>query len=453
MFTKPRLAIKASMAALALVSFSCANACAKDDPTKEEKALYDALKARFNDNKALAVPVASDANDRRLDVSEFMATENTEKLLAKKDCPAGKAAKKVEIYASFRLVHWEGSEEYAGAMGTESSSTEFIDEKGGKLKTLKKGADGKWPPITHKVYYKFFVAFDKDKVTEPTDDRYLKWFNVSLFYHEMLHGQLTYNRIKDTEWAGWETACDAGLPNANFIKKGVKTADVEHQTIEPAQAKLLASALETKEKFEVTVLEITGEAGKKDDRGNRTFKKEIALPEKFREKDDLSITQKMLKNISDLADAEIDEKKGKITVSGAIGGDAPGRLLVYVDPPSIALLIFFTIALPTDVVIATAIDCDCANTTAPNIGGAATEQCLRQEQNLRQAADKDAIKLSIANGIITSSNTPLCDSVTAGAAGWPLIGGSANSPADREPEMACPADLTQEERVADECGG
>jgi hypothetical protein len=88
-----------------------------------------------------------------------------------------------------------------------------------------------------------------------------------------------------------------------------------------------------------------------------------------------------------------------------------------------------------------AINCDCANTTAPNIGGAATRQCLGGERELMRAIAAGGLQLVTSNGRITSANRPLCDGVAAGPAAWPTIGASAKSPYEGQPAPPpCPTD-------------
>ena len=77
---------------------------------------------------------------------------------------------------------------------------------------------------------------------------------------------------------------------------------------------------------------------------------------------------------------------------------------------------------PTELVVSEGISCDCNNTQAPNIGGAATRQCLASEQALKKAAVGGQLKVQIENGKIVSSSVNLCDSVTQGPAAWPAIG-------------------------------
>jgi len=83
---------------------------------------------------------------------------------------------------------------------------------------------------------------------------------------------------------------------------------------------------------------------------------------------------------------------------------------------------------PREVIVSSGINCDCDNTDAPNIGGAATRQCLESERNLKAAAAQHKLKLQIENGKIGSSSINLCDSVTAGPAAWPNVRAPAKSP-------------------------
>ncbi|HEY6350165.1 MAG TPA: hypothetical protein VI636_12230 [Candidatus Angelobacter sp.] len=83
---------------------------------------------------------------------------------------------------------------------------------------------------------------------------------------------------------------------------------------------------------------------------------------------------------------------------------------------------------PTELVVSEGVSCDCDNTQAPNIGGAATRQCLASEQALKKAAAAGQLKLQIENGKIISSSANLCDSVTQGSAAWPAIGAPSSRP-------------------------
>ena len=79
------------------------------------------------------------------------------------------------------------------------------------------------------------------------------------------------------------------------------------------------------------------------------------------------------------------------------------------------------------VVVHGGINCDCANTDAPNIGGAAVRQCRRSEDQLKALAAKGELKLEVANGKIASGSA-VCDGVTAGPGAWPVVGAKAKSP-------------------------
>lgn len=76
------------------------------------------------------------------------------------------------------------------------------------------------------------------------------------------------------------------------------------------------------------------------------------------------------------------------------------------------------------------INCDCANTQAPDIGGAATRQCQDYERKLKEAAAAKKVQLVVSNGKITGFQgvAILCDDVTSGPAAWPLVGAPAKSP-------------------------
>lgn len=74
----------------------------------------------------------------------------------------------------------------------------------------------------------------------------------------------------------------------------------------------------------------------------------------------------------------------------------------------------------TPTIVASSINCDCANTEAPNIGGAAVRQCLKAEDILKAKAVAGQLKLEVVDGKIVGGD--VCDYVTAGPAAWPVKG-------------------------------
>lgn len=72
------------------------------------------------------------------------------------------------------------------------------------------------------------------------------------------------------------------------------------------------------------------------------------------------------------------------------------------------------------------VNCDCGNTEAPDIGGAATRQCLKAERDLMSLAGQDALVFEVEDDKLKSG--PSCDSVTAGPGAWPVLGASTTPP-------------------------
>jgi tetratricopeptide (TPR) repeat protein len=77
---------------------------------------------------------------------------------------------------------------------------------------------------------------------------------------------------------------------------------------------------------------------------------------------------------------------------------------------------------------ATAINCDCFNTPAPNIGGAAVRQCLKGERTLMAKAARGELRIDVVDGKITGPAENMCDLVAAGPDAWPYRGKPASAP-------------------------
>jgi len=294
-------------------------------PTDAEKTFYKAMKDRFISKPEFGKPDAADSKDKRIDVNEFLSTEGTPKLIASKVCPAGSSVDRVEIHASFELVHWEDGGEAAGAIKLIEVKQELKD----KVK---------------KLIYRFGVMFNSESGSAAESNDFGKWNNAGLFYHEMLHGQLTYNRMKDPNWAGWAQACKCDKPNPNFIAKGVKAEEQEHLTIGPAQETYLIAALRAQANMSVSVFTTTGISGEKDGDGNRAFTKEIELPANLAEKEELGITIIVKENVE--GEPTVKVKDQTVTITGKVKDDKTARLVVLLDPPGIGFLVHLTVLPP-----------------------------------------------------------------------------------------------------------
>jgi hypothetical protein len=294
--------------------------------------------------------------------------------------------------------------------------------------------------------YKFFVTFDEAALAPHEGDEVGRWINAKVFYHEMLHGQLAYRRVAGINWAGWARLC-AGEDFAEVT--GDEAAD--HKVIQPVEERYLAGVLRQREGMNVQVLRVTRYVGDPDAEGNRRFAETIAIPERFATKRDAQTGQSrvnamaiQLANVTEVETPDVDVPARTVTVSGtAKGKDA--RVLVTIDPPAEVLLVYLNLPAPPSQSLAATIDCDCAGTTAPNLGGAATEQCLRQERALMRQAAAGMLTLAAAGGRIVSASKALCDSVTAGPAGWPILGGP-EGPANQggSPPAWCTSDAPAE---------
>ena len=217
---------------------------------------------------------------------------------------------------SFRLVHWDGKAP-AGESGT------F-----GLEKVASEVANG-----VKKLTYSYAVMFDVTSLQPQENDKLAKWQNAGLFYHEMLHGQLTLDRIKNQNWSGWETACKCHKPNLDFVGKGKHAADEEHLKIYPAQDEFFRQAVQAKEN--VTVVVVHGSVGANKE---RKFKKTIKIPDGLAEKDPLSETPYWDREIDGEPKVQIDREKGEITVEGKLKDDKDGDVTLVLDPPSVAAL-------------------------------------------------------------------------------------------------------------------
>ena len=86
------------------------------------------------------------------------------------------------------------------------------------------------------------------------------------------------------------------------------------------------------------------------------------------------------------------------------------------------------------------VNCDCANTEAPNIGGAAVRQCLGQERNLMSLAGQDELAFEVEDDKLKTGD--FCDFVSAGPGAWPYEGASVTppNPGPDPPQCADPPD-------------
>jgi hypothetical protein len=297
------------------------------DPSDAEKDFYRAVKDRFTANPELGRPDPADATDRRIDVSEFLGSEGTDVSVATKNCPRGGPVDSVEIRASFRLVAWDpkATGDASGKLGQEDIKREISGRR-------------------KKITYLFYVMFDREKLKDAEDDQVGKWDNARLFYHEMMHGQLTFNRIKAPDWSGWEFACKCQIPNPLFVGDGVSGSDEEHKLIEPAEDKFLVTALREKEGLTVEVFDATSVAGDKDAEGNRPFRKEITIPDELLEKETLNFSLRPGGGIQDVS-GNIDRDRGVLVVEGKLSDDEKGDVLVTLDPPA-RIAVFHLRVLP-----------------------------------------------------------------------------------------------------------
>lgn len=302
------------VAALLLPAFSAIYAQQPSrfsDPTQQERDLYDAIKRRFSDNSSYGTPAPGAAGDPRINVTEIMSIENNQKLIASKDCPPGSRVARVEIYASFQLVHWNPkSSDLAGEFGLKSVARSVTNN-------------------VKKIEYTFYVMFDPSL---DESNRISRWDNAATFYHEMMHGQLQLNRIKDPNWSGWAEACRCNTPNPGFIGQGINSEAREHVLIGPAEDSFIERVVEARENLEVAVFNSTGITGNRDADGNRPFRHVITLTDAILNKGDINWTITHNNDTLDV-DANLDRNNGTLVVTGKVSDDKTGRIRVFIDPP------------------------------------------------------------------------------------------------------------------------
>lgn len=284
---------------------------AYENPTADEQQFYKTIKDRFTGTKGDGTTTSPTA----------MSCEATPKLVATHDCPAGSAAKKVEVYLSFRLVHWKASAESADAGGM----------------TAREEVTSSVKDDVKKLAYKYIVMFDQAAGKQHETDKLLKWQNAALFYHEMLHLQATIGRIKDINWHGWAIACARDRPNADFIGKGVKTGDKEHETIVPAMHAYFRKVIKDHEGVTGEVVDAVAQAHAKDDAGKRPFTKRVRLPGPVAEKDPLEVRSFGDSEVD--GDPDVTIKDGEATITGKLKDDKDGHITVIFDPPHVAAVV------------------------------------------------------------------------------------------------------------------
>lgn len=190
-------------------------------PTHEEVMLFNAKRNRYKD-------LGQRSAD---DVFNSLGPDGTGAWvsIATKPCP-NENYDSCEISIKTELVHWDptippnDSDTYIGKFGCKEARS-FIDFEA-RVKKLE-------------ITFWLMIRPDVAKISERTgvgqidDDR--------LFYHELLHGQLFVDEMKDPNWAGWIPLCIC-IPPQNPIEPGgrpwgeilIKPADPNHTIINEA---------------------------------------------------------------------------------------------------------------------------------------------------------------------------------------------------------------------------
>ena len=299
------------------------------DPTENEKDFYKQVRKRLTDDPAFGKPDPTQNGDPRIDVSEFLTCESAPKLVTTHDCPTESRVKKIEVYVVFRLVKWQAADSKAGKLTLEKTES-VID----KTKSVKK------------LTYSYAVSFDAHLGAKAEQDAIGKWLNAGLLYHEMMHGQLTINRIKDPQWRGWGAACKCQTPGPDIIGTGVNTEEDDHKKIEPAQDEYTKAAVEAKEKESVTVIPVQGVAKPTDKDGNRDFETEVAVPAAFAEKRELKTKLFWRGTFVGEPNDTYDPKTDKVKITGTLKDDGYGVVYVILDPNALVAIVHLSIDSP-----------------------------------------------------------------------------------------------------------
>lgn len=156
-------------------------------PTQQEKNLFDTKLARYNRNKAIAPHPVDDV------IKSF-----TQPVVIKIECQPESKMNTVEITIKTEQVKWEPAA--MGDLGAHSEAFYFWNchfTSSGKKKT---------------VTCRNFVMIDPSAAqTSENSGEFGKGLDVTLFYHEMLHGQLLIDAMNTNAWKKKVCNCEFDL--------------------------------------------------------------------------------------------------------------------------------------------------------------------------------------------------------------------------------------------------
>ena len=298
---------------------------ALQNPEQKEIDLVKKLRDRYNPNNAPVIDPTKDPPERygikeiKDSLGDDLKGKNVK--IKEKECKHDKYDK-CEIYVKTRLVKYDPKEwpkaKEGGYLGPDGEPTIKIENRVKKL---------------HITYALMISHALLAGVEEPTPNPVGQCNSDRLFYHEMLHGQIKVNEMKDPNWKGWELLCKCTPLTSNLLDVG----DPDHKEIPGLESTYLDNVAHSRG----YVLYPVDRKTHADRKGS--FKIVIDLPEdiqkKYQEKG-LSIDHYEIFCTVNDNDINLSEENKKLVIEGTLDPDASwGRVHITIDPYNVGMII------------------------------------------------------------------------------------------------------------------
>jgi hypothetical protein len=249
-----------------------------------------------------------------------------------------------EIIIKTKLVHFDcsiGPAEGDGKFGRESATVTIE----GRVKKLK---------IT------FYLMINPDLARKAEESTAGQIDDDRLLYHELLHGQIKVDEMKDPNWAGWKMLCEC-KPLSEWGDM-IGAGDPDHKVIPELEEDYIGRIARDRG-YKLAVDRRVTNADE-----NRDFSVDIEIPDDILEKETLAISWYVWK----VEGVTFTKVGNKLTIRGKIeAGATKGKVWVYLDPSDVGMIIHVDISalLPVGGVV---LPVDKSGLLAPYMGLAST---------------------------------------------------------------------------------
>ncbi|WP_406661847.1 VPXXXP-CTERM sorting domain-containing protein [Methanolobus sp. ZRKC3] len=279
------------------------------DPNHTEKDLFNTIFNRLNDSisKGLVPHSVNNTSD------SFFSP-----VLIEIDCSEVKEIEKVEIKVTTRLINWNKTE--ADRLGDRTAMAYFWNEPVVKIENKIK-----------KLNFTNYLMIDSVNATKQEKDTLGQIINEALLYHEMLHGQLLIDAMKNgANWKAKICKCEFDLG----------PSDMEHTRIYDLESDY-RRRLGTDRGYEIVEKKIITEA---DINGN--FEEEIADIAELKGKTIITPTIYVPPGGNvEAANLEFPSgETGPIKIKGKLRDEnKEGKVEAYIDPDNIGIFADITV--------------------------------------------------------------------------------------------------------------